>query len=273
VLTSQRESESSESNKRVANAELEAKRHLLSKNELERVLDRTEREASASKRKCEVLQREVFNVTAAASKEKVQFEAENNDLHRRLAAYEKIESDLDALVLQAADCDDADVDNPLWAFNNVPTQSRRRIEQSARLAKRVINLEKINIDLNREVAQLKSHNLKIKESLSNADKALDSVDQPYAYLVQNQRSKDGEIVRLNDTIKNQNKRIIQLEETVDRLRQVKEQLMMDLEKLLANQAMIKNMKLGLMESVGSAVKKEYFENIDSNQPDPLLFTN
>ena len=38
--------------------------------------------------------------------------------------------------------------------------------------------------------------------------------------VQNQRSKDGEIARLNDTIKSQNKRIIQLEETVDRLQQV-----------------------------------------------------
>merc|ERR1712168_993641 len=211
VLTSQRESESSESNKRVANAELEAKRYLLSKNELERVLDRTEREASASKRKCEILQREIFNVTSSANQEKVHLEAENNDLQRRLAAYEKIESDLDALVLQAAD---GESDDPLWSFQNVPIQSRRRIEQSARLAKRVINLEKINIDLNREVEQLKNHNNKIKESLSNGDKALDSVDQPYAYLVQNQRSKDGEIARLNDTIKSQNKRIIQLEETV-----------------------------------------------------------
>ena len=61
-------------------------------------------------------------------------------------------------------------------------EASRNPKQSARLAKRVINLEKINIDLNREVAQLKNHNLKIKESLSNADKALDSVDQPYAYL-------------------------------------------------------------------------------------------
>ena len=170
---------SSESNKRVANAELEAKRYLLSKNELERVLDRTEREASASKRKCEILQREIFNVTSSANQEKVHLEAENNDLQRRLAAYEKIESDLDALVLQAAD---GESDDPLWSFQNVPIQSRRRIEQSARLAKRVINLEKINIDLNREVEQLKNHNNKIKESLSNADKALDSVDQPYAYL-------------------------------------------------------------------------------------------
>ena len=41
------------------------------------------------------------------------------------------------------------------------------------------------------------------------------------FQVQNQRSKDGEIARLNDTIKSQNKRIIQLEETVDRLQQVK----------------------------------------------------
>ena len=50
--------------------------------------------------------------------------------------------------------------------------------------------------------------------------------------------------------------------------------MMDLEKLLANQDMISKMKQGLLKSVTGSFKKEYFENdFETNQPDPLLFTN
>ena len=91
------------------------------------------------------------------------------------------------------------------------------MEQSARLAKRVINLEKINVDLTREIDSLKGDypfslslftvlsfilalNLKMKTELNSADEALGSVDQPYSYLVNNQREKDKEIQRLQETI-------------------------------------------------------------------------
>ena len=53
--------------------------------------------------------------------------------------------------VQAADDDGG------WGLGgaNIPTNAKRRMEQSARLAKRVINLEKINVDLTREIDSLK----------------------------------------------------------------------------------------------------------------------
>ena len=43
-------------------------------------------------------------------------------------------------------------------------------------------------------------NFKMKTELNSADEALGSVDQPYSYLVNNQREKDNEIQRLQETI-------------------------------------------------------------------------
>ena len=40
----------------------------------------------------------------------------------------------------------------------------------------------------------------MKTELNSADEALGSVDQPYSYLVNNQREKDNEIQRLQETI-------------------------------------------------------------------------
>ena len=56
--------------------------------------------------------------------------------------------------------------------------------------------------------------------LKVADEALDRVQQPTSFLVQSQREKASEAARLRETVKIQNKKIIDQEETIDRLRQV-----------------------------------------------------
>ena len=56
--------------------------------------------------------------------------------------------------------------------------------------------------------------------LKVAEDALDKVAQPQAFLVQSQREKAGEINRLKETIRVQNKKMIDMEESIDRLRQV-----------------------------------------------------
>ena len=60
----------------------------------------------------------------------------------------------------------------------------------------------------------------MRSELKVADEALDRVQQPTSFLVQSQREKASEAARLRETVKIQNKKIIEQEETIDRLRQV-----------------------------------------------------
>ena len=90
----------SEINKRLSHAELDAKRNLLSRNEVERVLEKTQREAQALQRKNEVMQREILTLQNEKEKLKTNLKSDIRDLNRRLQAYEKIEQDLDSLVIQ-----------------------------------------------------------------------------------------------------------------------------------------------------------------------------
>merc|ERR1711892_1352971 len=214
VIRSQKDADCAAANQRAAHAKLEAKRIQLARNELERTVERCQREAQAATRKCEILQREVYQVQNEGEKHVMELESEQRDLRRRVTAYEKIESDLDSLILEEA-CQDPFA--PLSA--NIPVSSQRRMEQSTWLAKRVLNLEKINADLVRENEQAKRHNDKMHAELKVADDALDKVNQPTAFLVQSQREKASEINRLKETVRVQNKKMIDMEESIDRLRQ------------------------------------------------------
>ena len=68
--------------------------------------------------------------------------------------------------------------------------------------------------------QAKVHNERLSGELKTAEQALDQVNQPTSFIVASQREKAAEISRLKNTINIQNKKIIEMEETIDRLRQV-----------------------------------------------------
>jgi len=263
VIKSQKDAECSEAASRAAHAELEAKRNQLAKNELERALDKAHREAQAAQKKCDILQREVYQTQNDKERHILELESDQRDLRRRVSAYEKIESDLDALIIEEA------VQDPFSPISaNIPISSQRRIEQSARLAKRVLSLEKINQDLIRENEQAKLINDRMLSELKVADEALDRVQQPTSFLVQSQREKASEAARLRETVKIQNKKIIDQEETIDRLRQIKDQLTSDLERLLNNQDILGQIR----HSLSKAVKDPNAIPLREKQPDPINFT-
>jgi len=89
-----------------------------------------------------------------------------------------------------------------------------------RLAKRVLNLERINVDLQREIDALKTANAKLTEQLDAADQALDGVNQPYNYLVSNARDKDETIMKLKIKLKSQQTLITDLNDNVEQLKKV-----------------------------------------------------
>jgi progesterone-induced-blocking factor 1 len=94
------------------------------------------------------------------------------------------------------------------------------MQQSVRLAKRVLNLERINVDLNREIDLLKTSKANLESRLDAADSALDGVNQPYNYLVNSARDKDEVILKLKHKLKSQQGIITDQNDTVGQLKKV-----------------------------------------------------
>lgn len=214
----------SEMQTRVQHAELESKRAGLARRELDAALDIAQRDAKASRSKAELLQRELYQMDNKSQKSQLELESEIRDISKKLTSYEKLEKELDCVVLQCADTEDEmDPERLLIGYGcgaAIPTNSRRRMQQSVRLAKRVLNLERINVDLQREIDAIKTANIKLKEQLESADAALDGVNQPYNYLVTNARDKDLTIMKLKQKLKSQQILITDLNSNVEQLKKV-----------------------------------------------------
>ena len=156
----------------------------------------------------ELLQREIFKIQNTCEKDKLHLEAENRDISAKLKTFENLEKELDSVVLHIADDDENDPEQMLRNFGiggNMPTNSRRRMQQSVRLAKRALNLERISVDKTREIDVLKDSNTKLKEQVSSLEAAMEGVNQPYSYLVQSAADKDSTIAQLKEKLKKQHR--------------------------------------------------------------------
>ncbi|CAG5113838.1 Oidioi.mRNA.OKI2018_I69.chr2.g7928.t1.cds [Oikopleura dioica] len=231
--------------------QLESKRHQLAKTELREALDASQRDAKAATSKMELLQREIFKIQNSSEKEKLHLEAENREISAKLKTFENLEKELDSVVLHIADDDNEnDPEQMLRNFGiggNMPTNSRRRMQQSVRLAKRALNLERINVDKSRELDLLKESNTKLKEQVQSLEAAMDGVNQPYSYLVQSAADKDSTIAGLKEKLKKQHSLILELTDHVDKLKLVKKQLISDLERVLSNRDSLHSMKQSISD--------------------------
>ena len=88
------------------------------------------------------------------------------------------------------------------------------------MAKRVLNLERINVDLQRENDSLKVNTRALKEQLESAESALDGVNQPYQYLLTAQKDKDNTIFKLKQKLKAHQITIIDQNDNIQNLKKV-----------------------------------------------------
>lgn len=259
--------------------QLESKRHQLAKTELRDALEASKLDAKAATSKMELLQREIFKIQNTCEKDKLHLEAENRDISAKLKTFENLEKELDSVVLHIADDDENDPEQMLRNFGiggNMPTNSRRRMQQSVRLAKRALNLERISVDKTREIDVLKVSNTKLKEQVSSLEAAMEGVNQPYSYLVQSAADKDNTIAQLKEKLKKQHSLISELTDHVDKLKLVKKQLICDLERVMSNRESLHSMKQSLTDihvrssaEFGGRVK---LEPRSSTSIGPVVFT-
>ncbi|KAG8137664.1 putative Progesterone-induced-blocking factor 1-like protein, partial [Naja naja] len=182
-------------------------------------------ETSRNLSQCQ-LECEISAETGRLSEKKIsELQAQNSEYQARLDTYEKLEKELDEIIMQTAELENEDeAERVLFSYGygaNVPTTAKRRLKQSVHLARRLLQLERQNTLLARDLEPE-------RRSWSHFTR----VQQPYKYLIESVQQRDSQILAQKERIAQHEKDISQLNEEKKTLLRVKNQMAADLERLL-----------------------------------------
>ncbi|XP_071951587.1 progesterone-induced-blocking factor 1-like [Antedon mediterranea] len=209
-------------------------------------LKQTQLDCDKHQTKVEVLTKEFYGLQTSSERRIKELESEINEKKSKLEIYEKLEQELDDVVMQAAEYENEDeAERVLFCYGygvNVPTTSKRRLKQSVHLARRVLNLERTNTSLRKEVDQSKTKMSQLGDELSNATSLLDQAQQPYHYLIESIHTRDSQISKHSQHISLLEKDIQSLKQERNEINRTKNQLSADLERLLNQRQEVAVMK-------------------------------
>ncbi|XP_077469220.1 progesterone-induced-blocking factor 1 isoform X2 [Stigmatopora argus] len=224
----------------------EAERAQMMKEETDKALAQCQVECEKQRKKLEVLTQEFYRLQTSSEKRTAELHAQNAEQASRLETYEKLEKELDQVTMQAAEIEnEEEAERVLFSYGygaNVPTTARRRLQQSVHLARRVLQLERENTSVRRDLEKHQSQTGQISEELSAANQLLEQTQQPYRYLVETVRHKDGQISGLKQRVASLEDDVTSLRKERTALQQVKNNMAADLERLLSHREELAMMK-------------------------------
>ncbi|KAG9492103.1 hypothetical protein GDO78_000560 [Eleutherodactylus coqui] len=213
-------------------------------------LQKCQLECEKYQKKLEVLTKEFYALQASTEKRVTELQAQNSEQRARLETYEKLEQELDDVIIQSAQMDDeAEAEKVLFSYGygaNVPTTAKRRLKQSVHLARRLLQLEKQNSLLIKDLEHHKEQNTKVSLEVDRANALLSQVHQPYQYLIESVRRRDTQIDSLKDQISKLEKDVSKLSKEKSSLLRIKNQMAADLEQLLNHREELAEMKQVLL---------------------------
>nr|XP_025976631.1 progesterone-induced-blocking factor 1-like [Dromaius novaehollandiae] len=130
---------------------------------------------------------------------------------------------------------EAEAERVLFSYGygaNVPTTAKRRLKQSVHLARRLLQLEKQNSLLVKDLEHHKEQVTQISQELDRANSLLNQVQQPYKYLIETVQQRDSQISLQKEHITQLEKDVSLLNKEKTALLRVKNQMATDLERLL-----------------------------------------
>ncbi|XP_034407314.1 progesterone-induced-blocking factor 1 [Cyclopterus lumpus] len=280
----------------------EAERAEMVKDETAKALAQCQVECEKQQKKLELLTQEFYRLQTSSEKRLAELQAQNAEQASRLETYEKLEQELDQVTMQAAEIEnEEEAERVLFSYGygaNVPTTAKRRLKQSVHLARRVLQLERQNTSLRRELERHKSQTGQISEELLAANQLLQQTQQPYSYLIDTVRQKDSQIIAMKERLDSLEDDVSSLRKERTALQQVKNNMAADLERLLNHREELAVMKqvlismrsgqgdaLNLLEADKTAVStsgagkhqskqiNRTTEEESPNKPKPTVFTN
>ncbi|GFS03999.1 progesterone-induced-blocking factor 1 [Elysia marginata] len=217
-------------------------------------LGQAEMDIEKLQKKAEVLTKEYYSLQTSMEKRVVELESTLADKNAKLEAYEKLEQDLDSVVMQAAEVENEDdAEKVLFSYGygaNVASTTKRRMQQSVHLARRVLQLEKANTSLRKDIAEYKNKCNSLVKEVENTNSLLDQSQQPYSYLIQSIKTRDGQIQQQGATIQVLEEDLRRVEKERDEMARTQNQMSLDLERLLNQKeemAVMKQVVLSLSE--------------------------
>ncbi|XP_042312486.1 progesterone-induced-blocking factor 1 [Sceloporus undulatus] len=268
--------------------------------ETSRNLSQCQLECEKYQRKLEVLTKEFYNLQAMSEKQISELQAQNSEYQARLDTYEKLEKELDEIIMQSAEFENEDeAERVLFSYGygaNVPTTAKRRLKQSVHLARRLLQLEKQNTLLVKDLEHQKEQVTEISQERDKVNSLLNQVQQPYRYLIDSVQQRDSQIILQKERIAQLEKDVTFLNKEKTALLRVKNQMAADLERLLNHReelAVMKQMLISLHgKPQGDSLPQKENKNLPSKStsspsvhlsleheeggifaPKPTLFTN
>ncbi|NXF88525.1 PIBF1 factor, partial [Eubucco bourcierii] len=224
-------------------------------------LSQCQMECEKYQRKLEVLTKEFYSLQSSSEMRIIELQTQNSEFQARLDTYEKLEKELDEIILQTAEMEDeVEAERVLFSYGygaNVPTTAKRRLKQSVHLARRLLQLEKQNSLLVKDLEHQKEQVTQISQELDRANSLLSQVQQPYKYLIETVQQRDSQISLQKERITQLEKDISLLNKEKTALLRVKNQMAADLERLLNHREELATMKQILISLHG----KHYEQNL------------
>ncbi|XP_021114332.1 progesterone-induced-blocking factor 1 isoform X1 [Heterocephalus glaber] len=193
-----------------------------------------------------ILTKEFYSLQASSEKRITELQAQNSEHQARLDIYEKLEKELDEIVMQTAEIENEDeAERILFSYGygaNVPTTAKRRLKQSVHLARRVLQLQKQNSLILKDLEHRKDQVTQLSQERDRANSLLNQTEQPYRYLIESVRQRDSKIDSLMQCIAQLEKDVSNLNKEKSALLQMKNQMALDLEQLLNHREELAAMK-------------------------------
>ncbi|ELK37739.1 Progesterone-induced-blocking factor 1 [Myotis davidii] len=220
----------------------ESERVQLIQEETARNLTQCQLECEKYQKKLEVLTKEFYSLQSSSEKRITELQTQNSEHQARLDIYEKLEKELDEIIMQTAEIENEDeAERVLFSYGygaNVPTTAKRRLKQSVHLARRVLQLEKQNSLVLKDLEHRKDQVTQLSQELDRANSLLNQAQQPYRYLIESVRQRDSKIDSLKECITRLEKDVSNLNKEKSALLQMKNQMALDLEQLLNHRELI-----------------------------------
>ncbi|KAG9262537.1 progesterone-induced-blocking factor 1 isoform X1 [Astyanax mexicanus] len=224
-------------------------------------------ECEKHQKKLEILTKEFYTLQSSSEKRVAELQSQSVEQEKRLEIYEKLEKELDDVTMQAAEMENEDeAERVLFSYGygaNVPTTAKRRLKQSVHLARRVLQLEKQNTMLRRDLERRSAHVDQVTEELQTTNQLLQQSQQPYSYLIETVRQRDTRIQSLKERLSQLEEEVSALKKEKTTLLQVKNNMAADLERLLSHREELSVMKQVLV----SMRSRQHGEPLSISEPD------
>eukprot|EP00052_Salpingoeca_macrocollata_P024291 m.216563 g.216563 ORF g.216563 m.216563 type:complete len:766 (+) comp22219_c0_seq3:23-2320(+) len=177
------------------------------------------------RRKLEVATKEFYDLKHGTDRQIAEKNARLREMEEVAETYRALESELDQVVLQAAQADIGDA--MLQGLMVGSSTSQRKLKQAVALARQLLASQKENSRLRKDVEDLQQRLKTLNEQLKNSEDLLSQSHQPHQYLIATVKQRD-------DVIAEQKGQIAALESDVAQLKRERQALATDRDELAAD---------------------------------------